>query len=38
MLTVVYTRPWSLHAYSTWACKCIDWLLDDARPDSFFLS
>ena len=28
MWTVVYSRPCRLHAYSTWACKCIDWLLD----------
>jgi len=28
MWSVVYTRPCSLHAYSTWAC--IDWLLDDS--------
>jgi len=36
MWSVVYTRLCSLHAYSTWAC--FGWLLDDTRPDSFFLS
>ena len=28
--SVVYTRPCSHHAYSTWAC--VDWLLDDRLP------
>jgi len=36
MWTAVYTRPCSLHVYSTWGC--IDWLLDDTRPVNFFIS
>ena len=31
MWTIVYTRLCSLYDTFTWACKCIDWLLDDTR-------
>jgi len=34
MSSVAYTRPCSLHTYSTWAC--IGWFLDDTRPVAFF--